>query len=60
MTTFWLADNLVLLDRHDEAHEIFDRPCALSNDVGLLSEESMTRRPIGSSGIFRKPSCTSP
>jgi GH15 family glucan-1,4-alpha-glucosidase len=39
MTTFWLADNLVLMGRRDEADAIFDRVCALQNDVGLLSEE---------------------
>ena len=39
MTTFWLADNLVLLGRPEEARAIFDRLCALRNDVGLLSEE---------------------
>jgi GH15 family glucan-1,4-alpha-glucosidase len=39
MTSFWLADNLVLLGRHDEAKEMFDRMCALCNDVGLLPEE---------------------
>jgi GH15 family glucan-1,4-alpha-glucosidase len=39
MTSFWLADNLVLLGRHDEGKEMFDRLCGVCNDVGLLSEE---------------------
>jgi GH15 family glucan-1,4-alpha-glucosidase len=39
MTSFWLADNLVLLGRRREAEEMFDRLCAVCNDVGLLSEE---------------------
>lgn len=37
--TFWLADNLELLDRHDDALQLFERLLALRNDVGLLSEE---------------------
>jgi GH15 family glucan-1,4-alpha-glucosidase len=39
MTSFWLADNLVLLGRHDDAREMFERLCGVCNDVGLLSEE---------------------
>ncbi len=34
-----VADNLVLLGVADEAKEMFERLCALGNDVGLLSEE---------------------
>jgi GH15 family glucan-1,4-alpha-glucosidase len=37
--TFWLADNMVLLGRIDEARRIFERLLGLCNDVGLLSEE---------------------
>jgi len=37
--TFWLADNLVLLGRRDDARQMFERLLALRNDVGLLSEE---------------------
>lgn len=37
--TFWLADNLELLGRHDDALQLFDRLLDLRNDVGLLSEE---------------------
>ena len=37
--TFWLADNLALMGRRDEALAIFERLLALRNDVGLLAEE---------------------
>jgi GH15 family glucan-1,4-alpha-glucosidase len=37
--TFWLADNLSLQDKHDEAEAIFKHLLSLCNDVGLLSEE---------------------
>jgi GH15 family glucan-1,4-alpha-glucosidase len=37
--TFWLADDLALLGRHDDARAYFERLLALANDVGLLSEQ---------------------
>jgi GH15 family glucan-1,4-alpha-glucosidase len=37
--TFWLADNLALQGRMEEARDIFDRLLAIRNDVGLLSEQ---------------------
>ncbi len=37
--TFWLADNLALLGRRDEARRLFERLLGLCNDVGLLAEE---------------------
>lgn len=37
--SFWLADNLYLTGRHDEARDLFERLLAIRNDVGLLAEE---------------------
>ena len=37
--SFWLADNYVLLGRHEDARRLFERLLALRNDVGLLAEE---------------------
>ena len=47
--SFWLADNLVLQGRHDEARALFERLLALRNDVGLLAEEydPRARRMLG-------------
>ena len=47
--SFWLADNLVLQGRQDEARALFERLLAVRNDVGLLAEEYEpgTRRMLG-------------
>jgi GH15 family glucan-1,4-alpha-glucosidase len=47
--TFWLADNLAVQGRYEEAQEIFERLLALRNDVGLLSEQydPAARRMVG-------------
>ncbi len=47
--TLWLANALALMGRLDDAHKLFERVLALSNDVGLLSEEydTHTRRLVG-------------
>ncbi len=47
--TFWLADNLAMMGRQEEAREIFERLLGLCNDVGLLSEEydPRARRMLG-------------
>ena len=39
LCSFWFVDNLALLGELDEAKEMFERLVALSNDLGLLSEE---------------------
>jgi GH15 family glucan-1,4-alpha-glucosidase len=47
--SFWMADNLALLGRRDEARELFERLVGLRNDVGLLSEgyDPGTKRLMG-------------
>ena len=47
--SFWYVDNLVLLERRDEARELFEHLLGLRNDVGLLAEEydPRSRRQLG-------------
>lgn len=47
--TFWLADALTGIGRHDEATRLFEQLLELRNDVGLLSEEFDTtaKRQLG-------------
>ncbi len=46
---FWLVDNLILLDRYEDARRLFERLLTLRNDVGLLSEQydPVRRRLVG-------------
>jgi GH15 family glucan-1,4-alpha-glucosidase len=37
--SFWLADNLALMGRIEEARDLFQKLLSLRNDVGLLAEE---------------------
>jgi GH15 family glucan-1,4-alpha-glucosidase len=47
--SFWLASNLALMGRTEEAHTMFERLLGLANDVGLLAEEydGGARRQLG-------------
>ena len=47
--SFWLADNLALLGRREDARVLFERLISLQNDVGLTAEEydSVTKRHLG-------------
>ena len=38
LCSFWLADNLALIGRRDDAQRVFDRILSIRSDVGLLSE----------------------
>ncbi|MGD1220560.1 glycoside hydrolase family 15 protein [Streptomyces krungchingensis] len=47
--SFWLADDLAMIGRLDEARELFERLLGLRNDLGLLAEEwdSKGERQVG-------------
>ena len=47
--SFWMVTSLWLIGRKDDARSLYDRLLALSNDVGLLSEEydSNAKRMVG-------------
>ena len=37
--SFWLADDLAMIGRVDEARKLFEKLLSLRNDLGLLAEE---------------------
>lgn len=39
MCTFWLADNYMMMGRHREARQLFEKLLGLRNDLGLLAEQ---------------------
>ncbi|MGH3323381.1 MAG: glycoside hydrolase family 15 protein, partial [Streptomyces sp.] len=47
--SFWLADDLAMIGRVEEARKLFERLLALRNDLGLLAEEwdSKLQRQVG-------------
>ncbi|MFJ8045644.1 glycoside hydrolase family 15 protein [Kitasatospora sp. NPDC096147] len=47
--SFWLADDLAMIGRVQEARELFDKLLSLRNDLGLLAEEwdSRAQRQVG-------------
>ncbi|MER5640260.1 glycoside hydrolase family 15 protein [Kitasatospora sp. NPDC002227] len=47
--SFWLADDLAMIGRVQEARELFDKLLSLRNDLGLLAEEwdPRLRRQVG-------------
>jgi GH15 family glucan-1,4-alpha-glucosidase len=49
LCTFWLADCLALIGRHDDARQTLERLLSIRNDVGLLSEayDPASRRLLG-------------
>ena len=59
LCTFWLADCLALLGRHEDARRTFERLLAIRNDVGSALGELRSRRRTGCWETFPRPSRTS-
>ena len=57
--SFWLADNLALIGRTDDAVALFERLLGLANDVGLLAEEydGGSGPPARATSPRRSPTC---
>jgi GH15 family glucan-1,4-alpha-glucosidase len=47
--SFWLVDALLMLERDDEARQLFEKLLGVSNDLGLLAEEydPVAKRQLG-------------
>ncbi|MEU6943484.1 glycoside hydrolase family 15 protein, partial [Streptomyces rubiginosohelvolus] len=47
--SFWMADDLAMIGRVDEARRLFEKLLSLRNDLGLLAEEwdSRLQRQVG-------------
>jgi GH15 family glucan-1,4-alpha-glucosidase len=47
--SFWLVDALLMLERDDEARDLFEKLLGVSNDLGLLAEEydPVAKRQLG-------------
>lgn len=58
--SFWLADNLMLIGRSDDARRLFAKLLQLRNDVGLLSEEydPTAKRLVGNLSASVLSSCS--
>lgn len=49
LCTFWLADNYALMQRQEEAEQLFENLLSIRNDVGLLAEmyDPVSHRQLG-------------
>ncbi len=57
--SFWMADDLAMIGRVDEARKLFEKLLSLRNDLGLLAEE-WDPASSARSATSPRPSATSP